>query len=164
MVQPTTGNRIPTMTENLEKLFKEPTDNIFIQLFRYGFVGGTAFIVDYATLWIFTEYLGLHYQAGACAGFLAGLIVNYLLSISWVFNSPAEKNDVNTRVAEFIMFAIIGIIGLGLNALIMWIATDLIDIFYMVSKLISTGIVFMWNFLGRHFLMSKFSTSMSCKS
>ena len=136
------------MTQIFDPPLKEPTDNIFIQLFRYGFVGGTAFIIDYATLWTFTEYLGLHYQAGACAGFLAGLTVNYL----------------SGRVAEFVMFAVIGIIGLLLNALIMWTATDICGIYYMLSKLISTAIVFVWNFLGRRFLMSKISILSPCKN
>lgn len=152
------------MTQIFDRLLKEPTDNILIQLFRYGFVGGTAFIIDYATLWTFTEYLGLHYQAGACAGFLAGLTVNYLLSISWVFNSPADRTGLYGRVAEFVMFAVIGIIGLLLNALIMWTATDICGIYYMLSKLISTAIVFVWNFLGRRFLMSRISILSPCKN
>ena len=137
------------MKELFRRLFVEPTTNIWLQLLRYGFVGGVAFVADYGSLFVLTHYVGLHYLWSAAIAFIIGLTVNYLLSISWVFN----KNRCAKPWVEFLVFALIGVIGLGLNELIMYVATDLIAIHYMLSKLISTGIVFCWNFFARKFII-----------
>lgn len=128
-------------------MFLRSTDNLWIQLLRYGFVGGTAFIVDYASLYVCTELLGIHHMLSAAIAFIAGLTVNYLLSILWVF----AKHSSQSRTAEFITFAIIGVIGLMMNELIIYIGTDMLGIHYMITKLISTSIVFFWNFFARRF-------------
>lgn len=136
----------------LNRLLYSSTNNIFIQLFRYLFVGGTAFVVDFGLLAALTELFGIPYYISAAAGFIGGLTVNYVLSIIWVFDSAAKsKRD---RMVEFLVFAIIGVVGLGLNALIIWFFTEKIGIHYMISKIISTITVFVWNFLGRRTLVT----------
>lgn len=131
------------------KFFVEPTDNWFLQLFRYGFVGGAAFLVDYASLFLLTNYAGVQYLWSAAIAFVLGLVANYLLSISWVF----QRNDNMSRWQEFLFFAIIGVVGLVFNELIMYACTDLLQMHYMVSKLISTAIVFFWNFFARKYMV-----------
>lgn len=133
------------------RLFVEPTTNIWLQLLRYGFVGGVAFVADYGTLFALTHYAGVHYLWSAAIAFGIGLTVNYLLSISWVFN----KNRSAKPWVEFMVFALIGIVGLGLNELIMYVATDLIGLHYMLSKLLSTALVFCWNFFARKLIIFK---------
>ncbi len=39
-----------------KKLLKDQTDRTTIQLFRYLFVGGAAFIVDFGSLFILTDF------------------------------------------------------------------------------------------------------------
>lgn len=121
------------------------------QLLRYGVVGGIAFVVDYGSLWLLTEVCGLHYMLSAAVAFLLGLTCNYLLSTRFVFG----ESRLGSRWAEFLAFAVIGVIGLGLNELIIWLATDVIGLHYMLGKVISTVIVFFWNFLARRFLVFK---------
>ncbi|MBQ9399321.1 MAG: GtrA family protein [Bacteroidales bacterium] len=125
--------------------------NLAGQLLRYGVVGGIAFVVDYGSLWLLTEVCGLHYMASAAIAFLLGLICNYVLSTRWVFG----ESRIRSKWAEFAAFAVIGVIGLGLNELIIWVGTDLLGLHYMLSKVISTVIVFFWNFLARRFLVFK---------
>lgn len=133
----------------IHRVFVQKTDSTLLQLFRYGFVGEAAFIVDYGTLFLLTNYAEVPYLWSAAIAFLLGLITNYLLSISWVF-----VRDVARSVwGEFIVFAIIGVIGLIFNELIMYAGTDLMHLHYMLSKLISTAIVFFWNFGARKYLL-----------
>ncbi len=133
----------------LKKLFLEETDNWFIQLFRYLFVGGAAFLVDYGLLVLLTEVCGLHYLVSATISFIAGLIVNYLLSTSWIF----RKSKMENKWAEFLIFSIIGVVGLLLNNLLLYLFTDLAHIHYMISKLITTAIVMLWNFGARKIIL-----------
>lgn len=137
------------MTHLLNKIFVTPTQNIFLQLIRYGFVGGVAFVADYGALFCFTEYLGFDYLASAAIAFTIGLAINYVLSTIWVFTIHSQSN----RLIEFLMFTIIGIVGLGLNEMIMYIGTDMAGLHYMLSKLISTAIVFLWNFFARRMIL-----------
>lgn len=137
------------MKDLLNRLLKAETDDLATQLFRYFLVGGLAFLVDYGSLWFLTEVCGLHYLLSAAIAFLLGLTCNYLLSTHWVFNSRRMKS----RWGEFVVFAIIGIAGLGLNELIMYLGTDVFQLHYMVSKLISTALVFFWNFFARKFIL-----------
>ena len=115
------------------------------QLIRYGFVGGVAFVADYASLYIFTEWLGVQYLVSAAIAFIIGLTFNYILSNLIVFTT----HRLNNRWLEFSIFAIIGVIGLGLNELIMYCACEMIGMHYMIAKLISTALVFFWNFFAR---------------
>ena len=133
----------------LHTVFVAPTNNWMLQLFRYGFVGGVACLVDYGTLFGLTHYAGVPYLWSAAIAFILGLVTNYLISISWVFQHSG-KMDV---WQEFTFFAIIGVIGLGLNELIMYVGTDMMHLHYMISKLISTAIVFFWNFFARKFIL-----------
>lgn len=136
-----------------KELFINSTDNAYIQLFRYLFIGGFAFLVDFGLLYLLTDHVHLPYLHSACFSFIAGLTVNYFLSIKWVFNK--DNKDVSSAFTDFLGFAIIGLIGLGLNALIMWIATEHIGTHYLVSKIISTIMVFFWNFIGRKYFIDK---------
>ncbi|MDR2083672.1 MAG: GtrA family protein [Bacteroidales bacterium] len=133
----------------INKLLFEKTDNILIQLFRYTFVGGTAFLVDFGLLFFLKEICGLHYILSATISFIFGLIVNYVISVYWVFTNKGNYN----RKTEFLYFAIIGIIGLGFNDLFMWLFTDKFKIYYLLSKIISAVLVYLWNFFARRYFL-----------
>jgi putative flippase GtrA len=130
-------------------LLRDRADSLPVQLFRYAIVGGLAFAVDFGSLWAFTEILGLHYLVSAALAFLLGLTTNYLLSLAWVFSHRTLAN----RYAEFLVFAVIGVVGLGLNEVLMWLLTDGAGVHYLGSKAVSTAVVFLWNFLARRFAL-----------
>ena len=127
------------------RLFIGKTSNIKLQFFRYIFVGGFAAAMNIGTLFILKEFLKIHYLVANIAGFLIGLLTNYIFSKILVFAEEKTSNN----ILEFILYAIIGIIGLGLDTLFMWGFTEKIGMHNMLSKIVSTGLVFIWNFLGR---------------
>jgi putative flippase GtrA len=129
----------------LKALLVGSTDSTWVQLFRYTFVGGAAFVFDFGGLYLLTEYAGLHYQLSAALSFLLGLSVNYVLSVMWVFS----RRNLRSRWAEFAVFAVVGVVGLGLNALFMWLFTEVAGFYYLISKMGSTILVFLWNFAAR---------------
>lgn len=121
------------------------SQDTFYQIIRYGFVGGIAFVADYGSLYALTEWCGVQYLLSAAFAFIIGLTINYLLSNWIVFSTHRLQN----RWIEFAIFAIIGIIGLGLNEAIMFVCCEKIGMHYMIAKLISTALVFLWNFFVR---------------
>lgn len=128
-----------------KELFKQPTDNIFIQLFRYIFVGGTAFIVDFFFLYFFSDILGIYYLISAVFSFIISVLVNYIMSTKWVFN----PDNIENKVLEFNIFILISSIGLVFTEILLYIFTDIMGIYYLLSKIISAIIVLFWNFLAR---------------
>lgn len=140
---------VSKLISKTEDLFNGKVTDTGRQLFRYMLTGGVAFLADLGTLYACTEYLKMHYLVSTAAGFCTGLIINYVLSINWVFSGRKMKN----RYAEFTIFTVIGIIGLGLNEILMYSLTDLLGIYYIYSKLITTLIVLFWNFFARKFVL-----------
>ena len=129
----------------INKLFKEPTDSIFIQLFRYIFVGGTAFAVDFFFLYFFSDICGIYYLISAVLSFIISVLVNYIMSTKWVFN----QDNIENKVLEFNLFILISTIGLGFTEILLYFFTDIIGMYYLISKIISAIIVLFWNFLAR---------------
>lgn len=135
----------------INKIFLQPTNNSLIQLFRYCFVGGFVFIVDAGGLFVLTEYAGIYYLLSATISFILGLVVNYLLSTAWIF----KKSKLSNRWTEFLIYSVIGVVGLGLNTLFLWLFTDCLHIYYMLSKIITAALVMLWNFFARKIILFK---------
>lgn len=129
----------------INKLFKQPTDNIFIQLFRYIFVGGTAFLVDFFFLYFFSDVCGIYYLISAVLSFIISVLVNYVMSTRWVFN----QDNIENKVLEFNLFILISTIGLVFTEILLYFFTDIVGLYYLISKIISAIIVLFWNFLAR---------------
>ncbi len=118
---------------------------LFQQLIRYTFVGAIAFAFDFASLFALTHLGGIHYLVSAGIAFLIGLCINYLLSIKWVF----PIRSIRDKRIEFLLFAGIGLAGLGLNELFIWFFTEITRFHYLLSKIVSTVFVYLWNFFAR---------------
>lgn len=136
------GQEVKTI---LKDLFGTPTESTLVQFFRYTVVGGAAFVIDFGLLYALTHYGGLYYLTSATLAFVVGLIINYTFSVLWVFSKRAVSN----RWVEFGLFALVGVLGLGLNDLSMWLLTSVAGLYYLYSKLITTALVFVWNFAVR---------------
>lgn len=128
---------------DFKNLFITKSSNTFIQFFRYIFVGGVAFLADGGSLFLITT-IGVNYLISVIFAFAIGLAVNYGLSKLLVF----ENSSVNGKI-EFLVYGIIGVIGLGFTEIIMYVLTEIAGLYFMVSKVIATIIVLVWNFVAR---------------
>lgn len=135
----------------LEKLKKYPLVGQFV---RYLFTGGLAFIVDFGLFALFLYVVEIHYLLANLAGLIGGLVLNYIMSVAWVFADCTRKME-RKKGAEFLVFTLVGIAGVGINQLLMFIMVGQLTINEMVSKVVAAGIVLMWNFLARKLLLFK---------
>lgn len=139
---------------NFKNLFFSPTDNGLIKFFRYCFVGGIAFVVDYAVFAIFCLLLGkgaVVTTIATIAGFVFGLIVNFLLSKKFVFTEDSEKVS---RKGEFIWYTIIGVVGALMNVLLMMFFTEwIMAMNRYVAKIIVALIVLVYNYIARKVIL-----------
>ncbi len=125
------------------------------ELLRYVVVGGIAFLVDAGVLhlimisfpdWKYTLYVAV------TIGFLCGLIVNFILSLKFVFKNAKEKTE-NKKVQTFIIFAIIGVIGLGLTELGMHVGVVVLGYHHLLVKIFVAGLVMLWNYIARKIII-----------
>lgn len=120
------------------------------QVLKFGVVGVIAFLIDYSLLYVLTEFCHIHYMISSIISFTVSLIFNYIASIYWVFDVKQKQT-----YKEVIVFTILSVIGLGINQLVMYLMTDVGNIYYMLSKLVATAIVMVWNFITRKIFIEK---------
>ncbi|MBO4670311.1 MAG: GtrA family protein [Bacteroidales bacterium] len=131
-------------------LLKGRTPDVRIQLIRYLVSGCTAFLVDTGVLALLTECFGKErLLLWTAIAFAVGLLVTYLFSILWVF----DNRNMKSRAAEISIFALIGICGLGLTELLMWLIAEKAGIHYLIAKAVTTLLVFLWNFSAKKLLL-----------
>ena len=126
------------------------------EFLRYCVVGGIAFLADFGTLVAAQEFFLKHYSFGVYVatilGFVVGLAVNYALSLSFVFTQKKDRGK-GRSVGAFIVFGAIGLFGLLWTELGMWVGIEFLGWNYMVVKILVTGAVLVWNYLGRKLLI-----------
>lgn len=116
---------------------------------RYFAASAIALGIDFG-IYISLIRLGeVHYLVAAPIGFAAGLAMVYMLSVRWVF---AYRRLAHAR-AEFFLFALIGLAGMGLNQLVIYACVELMPGYYELAKLVSAGVVFCFNFACRKLLL-----------
>ncbi len=126
------------------------------EFLRYCVVGGIAFFADFGALVAAEELLLKDYSLGVyiatVLGFVVGLTVNYLLSLWFVFVQKKDRGK-GRSVGAFIVFGVVGLLGLFWAGLGMWIGIELMSWNYMIVKVLVTGAVLFWNYLGRKLLV-----------
>ncbi len=142
--------------------------NLF-EFLRYVLVGGLAFLVDFGILYVLTNWAfpeaNVFVYLSHAISFIAGLLTNFFLSNLFVFTAPAQRTK-GRDFKSFVIFAGIGLVGLGLTEFGAWAAnalfgsyTHLFTIFsidvnvLLVTKLIMAVIVLIWNYVARKLIV-----------
>ena len=116
---------------------------------RYFLVGGTAACVDIGLFLLFAKGLGLPYLRVAAATFVIATLVNYVLSVRFVFRSGQRFR----RRWEIALVYLVSGVGLALNQAILFLCVEMVHLGLLLSKLTATGTVFFWNYLARRFFV-----------
>ena len=133
------------------------------EILKFAFTGGVCFVIEYAALILLKELLHIPVVAATPVAFLISVVFNYLLCVKWVFDGAQE----GSKKAQ-LGFLITSVMGLLLNWVIMWALTSLfgedtllfalfgIEIkVYMLNKVIATGLVMVWNYFTKRYVLKK---------
>lgn len=125
------------------------------QILKFGVVGFICFFIEFGVMVGLVELAGVGELIASATGFVVSVTVNYILSITVVFDANKETN----KVRQFIVFMILSLIGLGINQLIMWIGVEWLGRYmnraYMLVKIFATGVVMVFNFITRKIFIEK---------
>lgn len=115
------------------------------QIMKFGVVGVIAFVIDFGVMVFLTEVFGIDPVISATVSFIISVVFNYAASMRYVFS----HREGMSRTREFIIFAVLSAIGLGINDLLIWAGTDLASFDYRLVKIFATAVVMVWNFVTR---------------
>lgn len=125
------------------------------QILKFGIVGFLCFFIDYGIMIALKEFFGVNELVAAGISFSVSVIVNYILSITMVFDTDKEAS----QVKQFVIFVVLSVIGLGINELIMWggiaVLKPYMERAYMLVKIFATGVVMVYNFITRKIFLEK---------
>ena len=116
---------------------------LFRQFISFSVIGAIGTAAHFAVLIFAVQVLSISPVSGSIAGFIAGAIINYLLNYHVTFKSE------NRHLESFPKFFTVATIGLVLNISLMYVLTQWLH--YLVSQVIATAIVLIWNFLCNRF-------------
>jgi putative flippase GtrA len=111
------------------------------EFLRYLAVSGLALIFDTAGLLLAANFV--HYLWAATFGFVLGAVTSYLLSVRWVFRHRRLAAFPKT---EFAAFAAVGVAGLGLNNLAIYVAVEHAGLGLVAAKAVAAMLTFSFNF------------------
>ncbi len=133
------------LSELFNALFKGKSSSLRTEVFRSIIVSGASFLFDFGLLYLLTDVLHLFYLFSALISYGLGMVVNYLLSVKWAFGKRSMAN----RMAEFTIFVVIGVAGMGINALILWLWQGVLGFHYLLGRIVSAIIGYIWKFIAR---------------
>jgi len=110
---------------------KDRKKQLILEIIRFLIVGGVATVFDFGAKTLVAYLLPtssfstfLHFTIPLICGFIVGVLVNYFLSIIWVFQNVENKEKTKTKksFALFVLLGFIGLlIGLGIFYLSRWL-------------------------------------------
>ncbi len=151
--------------------------SLFGEIMRFLLVGGISTIVDFITMGVvlyiaapnnYDNFINVFFGRnedptsfaalfGTGLGFVFGVIINYTLSVLFVFN---ESGDTRT-IKGFLRFAVLSLAGLMLHEIGMWGLHVKLYVNEWVVKVVMTIIVTGYNFITRRFILFKESSKNS---
>ena len=123
----------------------EKIEHLLVQIFKFGIVGVIATLIDFIFLYFFKEFCNFPILVANTLSFVISVLYNYWASLTFVFDVNEEKD----KKKRFIIFMICSVIGLLLNDVIVWIVTEILNIYYLISKVIATLVVMVFIFITR---------------
>lgn len=122
-----------------------PTESTLLQIVRFGLTGAVATSIDITILMVLTKVFHVWYITAAALGYGIGITICYTLSVLWIF--PYRR--ISDKRLEFVIFAVIGLVALGLTESILYLSVEYLHLELLLAKGIAVGLVFFFNFGAR---------------
>lgn len=126
------------------------TSNIFQKfhdIILYGIIGCFTSILDFCVFTVLSKYVGVYYLLANCVSVLVGITTSFTLNRAYNFKVKDKTKQ------RFFIFLTVGLCGLCLSNLILWVGIDKLQFNKTITKLSSILLV-----VGFQFLLNKFVT------
>lgn len=114
------------------------------EFFKFAFVGLVGTFINIVILYSLTEFLGIYYMFSEVFAFIIAATSNFFLNKIWTFKERVKESILN----KYLLFLSVSITALIVNLFFLYILTEFLGIYYIISQFVSIGIALMINFLG----------------
>lgn len=117
---------------------------IIFEFFKFVFVGLIGTIVNIFILYTLTEYFNIYYIISALFAFIVAVTANFVFNKTWTFGEKIYERTIK----EYVNFLLVSLSALLVNIFFLYIFTEFLEIYYILSQIIAIGISLMINFIG----------------
>jgi dolichyl-phosphate beta-glucosyltransferase len=116
---------------------------------RYIVVGSITTSVDFLLFFISYKYLLFSVNVSVFIAFIGALVFSFIANKLWTF----KDNNLEKKwsLQQFLKFFFVATTGLLLSIFLMKILTDILNIDELISKMLTSGMLFIWNFIMNSF-------------
>jgi dolichol-phosphate mannosyltransferase len=115
----------------------------WIQLFKFGVVGGTGYVINLAVFAVLEEALGVHHILSALGAFCVAVTNNFLWNRRWTFR--ATEGHPGFQAARFLT---VSVLALGVNLILLYLLVDVAGAPELPSQALSVAAAMPFNFIG----------------
>jgi putative flippase GtrA len=115
----------------------------WLQLLKFGLVGGSGYLINLAVFALLTGNLGVHHIVAAVAAFCVAVTSNFLLNRHWTF----AAGDGHAGF-QGIRFLVVSVVALLINLLALEALIDATSLGELSAQAIAVAIAMPFNFLG----------------
>lgn len=114
-------------------------------LIRYMIGGGLGAITQFSTLFILHQLVGVDATLSSAIGFCIAVVVNYTFQYRVTFKADGAHSHL------FRKFVTVALAGLAVNTSLFFIFHEIFGIYYLLSQVGATGLVFGFNYLMNYY-------------
>ena len=114
---------------------------LIIRPLKFGIVGVFNSTIDFSLFMFFIQVLGWHILPANIISYGAGVLNSFIMNKLWTFQ---DHRPFSLSMNPFICFVLINISSLILSSFLVWLISQ--HLTAAISKIISIGIVFIWNY------------------
>lgn len=120
------------------------------QFLSYFAVGGASAIVEWVAFFLLGRLLAMPYLPATALAFVFSTTANWFLGRTFTFKGSELGKNKSKELAQVFGVSAVGLLG---NLALMYLFVSVLgmdsELLKTLAKILSTGIVFIWNFLAR---------------
>jgi dolichol-phosphate mannosyltransferase len=115
----------------------------WLQLFKFGLVGGSGYLINLAVFALLTDNAGLHHTAAAIGAFAVAVTNNFVLNRHWTF--AARDGHAGFQAVRFFT---VSLAGLAINLIVLELLVSRSGLGDLTSQAIAVAVAVPFNFVG----------------
>ena len=113
------------------------------QLFRFGVVGASGYVVNLTSFALLTQALSVHHVVAAIGAFCIAVTNNFLWNRHWTFR--AAEGHAGFQAARFLT---VSVAALGINIVVLQLLIDAASMAEIPAQAIAVAVAMPFNFIG----------------
>jgi putative flippase GtrA len=115
----------------------------WLQLVRFGLVGGVGFAVNLVVYALFVHPLGVDFRASSVAAWFVAVLNNFVLNRHWTFDAAGGRAH-----GQAIRFLIVSAVAEGVSLLLLTLLVEGAGLEKVAAQALAVGAVMPLNFIG----------------